>query len=248
MKAIKTYLPLFSGFYGTIWESDESDFCYENDCAFDDLIINYKEYELDVVLGICDFVEANCEFIKSIKFENICSPRAYNFSNDSANVSIAIKKREFKKYLNDNKEALDKYLRERYTSYDGFWSDYGNSFELWKEETNNFTNLDNHYLGSLLQFYFENEEITEYDCYTVSGVYIDCYITIDRVCFADLDYSSKVEVLVELIESGEVDLTFGYNAIIVKECNDKVNMFGGELIDYLIEYDNLVDNSLTFKK
>lgn len=248
MKPIKTYLPLFSGFYGTIWESDESNFCYENDCTYDDLIIDYKEYERDVVKSICDFVESNCEFITAITFEKICSPKFYNFSNDSANVTIAIKKREFKKYLNDNKKALDKYLRERYTSRDGFWSHYGNSFEQWKEETNNFTNLENHYLGSLLDFYFFNEEITEYEAYECSEVYIDSYITIDRVSFADLDDSRKKEVLQELLDNDEIDLTFGYNAIIVSECSDKVSMFGGELIDYLVDYNNLVDSSLTFKK
>jgi hypothetical protein len=248
MKTIKTYLPLFSGFYGTIWESDESNFCSENDCTFDDLIVNYDAYNKDVVLGICDFVESNCEFITAITFENICSPRAYNFTNNSANVSIAIKKQEFKKYLNDNKEALDNYLIEHYTSRDGFWSSYGNSFEAWKEETNNFTNLDNHYLGSLLQFYFENEDITEYDAYEMNEVYIDCYIAIDKVCFADLDDSRKKEVLQELLDDGEVDLTFGYNAIITNECKDKVSMFGGELIGYLIDYDNLVDNKLRFSK
>ena len=248
MKTIKTYLPLFSGFYGTIWESDESDFCSENDCTYDDLIVDYDAYNKDVVLGICDFVEANCEFITAIKFEKICSPREYNFSNDSANVTIKLKAREFKKYLNDNKEALDNYLRERYTSRDGFWSSYGNSFEAWQEETDNFTNLENHYLGSLLQFYFDNEEITESDCYMDNEVYIDSYITIDKVCFADLEDSRKKEVLRELLDNNEIDLTFGYNAIIINECNDKVTMFGGELIDYLIEYDNLVDNSLTFKK
>ena len=250
MKTIKTYLPLFSGFYGTIWESDESNFCYENDCTYDDLIIDNKQYEYDVVQEILEFVKDNCEFIKAIKFEKICSPKYYNFSNDSVNVSIAIKKREFKKYLNDNREALDKYLRERYTSCSGFISHYGNSFDEWKEETSNFVNLDNHYLGSLLQFYFDNENITEEDCYydATQDTYIDNYITIDRVSFADLDNDRKKEVLQELIESGEVDLAFGYNAIINDECFYKVTMFGGELIDYLIEYDNLVDNSLRFSK
>jgi hypothetical protein len=248
MKTIKTYLPLFSGFYNTMWESDESNFCYENDCTYDDLIVDHKQYEYDVVQDIIDFVESNCEFIKSITFENICSPNYYNFSNDSVNVSIAIKKREFKKYLHDNKEALNNYLKDRYTSCSGFISSYGNSFEAWQEETNNFINLDNHYLGSLLQFYFENENITEYDAYECNEVYIDCYITIDKVCFADLKDDRKKEVLQELLDSKEVDLTFGYNAIITNECNDKVSMFGGELIDYLIDYDNLVDNSLKFSK
>lgn len=248
MKTIKTYLPLFSGFYGTIWESDESDFCSENDCKIDDLVVDYDAYNKDVVLGICDFVKSNCPFIISITFENICSPKFYNFENDSANVTIEIKKREFKKYLNDNKEELNTYLKERYTSRDGFLSSYGNSFEEWQEDTNNFTNLEGHYLGSLLAFYFFNEEITEYEACRCNEVYIDSYISIDKVSFADLDDDRKKEVLQELIDNSEVDLTFGYNAIITNECTDKINMFGGKLIDYLIEYDSLVGNNLKFRK
>jgi hypothetical protein len=179
MKTIKTYLPVFSGFYNTIWESDETDFCYENDCTYDDLIVDYKQYKFDVVQEVIKWVKDNCEFITAIKFEKICSPKEYNFANDSVNVTITIKPKELKAYLKANKEALNTYLKQRYTSYDGFMSSYGNSFEAWHEETNNFVNLDNHYLGSLLDFYFENEDIEVLDCYykAMENIYIDNYIT-----------------------------------------------------------------------
>ena len=85
---MKTYLPLFSGFYGTIWESDESNFCYENDCTFDDLIVDYNAYNKDVILGICDFVESNCPFIKSIKFENLSTSLASEITNEITNYLI----------------------------------------------------------------------------------------------------------------------------------------------------------------
>ena len=39
MKTIPTYLPVFSGFYNTLFELDESNFCYENDVTFDRLTI-----------------------------------------------------------------------------------------------------------------------------------------------------------------------------------------------------------------
>lgn len=182
MKTIKTYLPVFTGFYNTLFEFDENDFCSENECEYDDLTIDYSQYEYDAVIEIMDFVESNCEFIKSIKFEKICSPKEYNFANDSANVTIEIKAREFKKYLNDNKEALNEYLKKRYTSCSGFISHYGNSFEEWKKETNNFVDLEGHYLGSLLDFYFENEEVNELDCYyfVSERVYSHNYITINE--------------------------------------------------------------------
>jgi hypothetical protein len=221
MKLIKTYLPLFGGFYGTLFEPDTSNFEHENKCDFN---FDNSQYEIDVVKECINFIAENCEFIKSIKFENIVSPKTYNFSNDSANVSIELNRVAFKRYLNDNSEALDKYLKDRYTSRSGFYSHYGNSVELWKEETSNFKMLDGHYLGSLLNFYFLNESIEEYDMYNYVSerIYAECYCEL-------------IPTLKERVESGEIDLTFGYNAILLQEAQNKVDLFGGDVYDYLSE-------------
>jgi hypothetical protein len=229
MKPIKTYLPLFSGFYGTLFEPDTSWFEHENECTYDDYNFDNSQYELDVVKECINFVAENCEFIKSIKFESIVSPKTYNFSNDSANVSIELDRVGFKRYLNDNSEALDNYLKDRYTSCSGFWSSYGNSVDLWKEETSNFKMLDGHYLGSLLNFYFLNESIEEYDMYS----YVSESVHAESYC--EMKEVDDKEVLKERVESGEIDLNFGYNAILLKEAQYKVELFGGDVYDYLIE-------------
>ena len=182
MKTIKTYLPVFTGFYNTIFEMDESDFCNENNVSFEQLTVDYKQYEIDVVKQCIDFVKQNCPFITSIEFENICSPKYYNFSNDSANITVEIDLKVLKKYLTTNKNALNDYLKERYTSCSGFISHYPNTFEGWKEETENFTELEGHYLGSLLDFYFLNEEINDVDMYyyVTKNIYEGEYITINE--------------------------------------------------------------------
>ena len=46
----KTYLPVFNGFYNTIFEADTSNYEFENSCTFDDLEFNNEQYEKDVVL------------------------------------------------------------------------------------------------------------------------------------------------------------------------------------------------------
>lgn len=236
MKTIATYLPIFNGFYNTIFEFDESNFCYENDVNFDRLTIDYKQYEIDVVKECIEFVKENCILIKSIEFENICSPKEYNFRNDSANITIQMDLKAFKKYLYNNKESLNEYLKERYTSCSGFISHYGNSFKEWEQETENFNNLEGHYLGSLLDFYFLVEGITVEDmyCYVCASIYLDSYITIDELEFKELAQVEKINALKLAVENNEIDLTFGYNAILVEECKNKVQMFGGNLYNYLI--------------
>ena len=166
MKTIKTYLPLFSGFYGTLFEPQFEAEEFDN-----------EQYQNDVAKECCNFIAENCEFIKSIKFEAVVSPKFYNFGNDSINIIVNLNRVAFKRYLNDNRVALDKYLKERYTSCSGFISHYGNSFEEWKEETSNFKELDNHYLGSLLDFYFLNEGIEEETMYyyVSERVYTESY-------------------------------------------------------------------------
>ena len=231
MKPIKTYLPLFSGFYNTLFEPETSTFEHENECTYDDYTFDNSQYEIDVVKECINFVAENCEFIKSIKFEKIVSPKTYNFSNDSANVSIELNRVDFKRYLNENKDALDNYLKERYTSCSGFYSSYGNSVELWKEETSNFKMLDGHYLGSLLDFYFENESIEEESMY----YYVSERIYAESYCEMKEVEAEVKETLQERVESGEIDLTFGYNTILLQEAQNKVNLFGGDVYDYLSE-------------
>lgn len=251
MKPIKTYLPLFSGFYNTLFKPDTSDFESENECSYDDFDFDNSQYEIDVVKECINFVAENCDFVKVIKFEKIVSPKAYNFSNDSANVLIELNRVAFKRYLNDNKVALDEYLKDRYTSCSGFISSYGNSFEEWKEETSNFKDLDNHYLGSLLNFYFLNEGIEEINMYYYVSecIYVDSYCKMkpkESLLFYQLENEQKKEVLKELVERNEVDLTFGYNQILLDEANYKVSIFGGDVYDYLIENDSIVSNDITF--
>lgn len=228
---IKTFLPLFSGFYNTIWDFETTDFENENNCIFDELIIDYNEYNNDVVLGICAFIKENCEFIKSIKFENINSPKFYNYSNDSANITIDIDLQGFKAFIYANKKAFNQYFKDNYTSCDGFMSSFENSFEGWKIDTNNFNDLNNHYLGALLQCYFQINGITEYNAYECNEIYIDSYITIERITTD----SQKLELVKEL------DFSFGYLSIIYNECLQKSELLNIDVYELLLEQSEIIN-------
>jgi hypothetical protein len=174
---IKTFLPCFSGFYESIYEPDDEQ---ESERALEQGFkgevwnhFNWKLYKEAVCKAMCNELERQLgDFVKSITFENLVSPREYNFSSDSVNCIIVPKITAIRKYIYDNKAAYEKYLEERYTSRSGFMSYYSNDFADWKKYTKDFKNYNaehmglgdsEHFLGSVLEFICKNEEITEDD-------------------------------------------------------------------------------------
>lgn len=175
---IKTYLPLFSGFYNTIWQSDDKEqmeVSYINEqrsakglepINWDDCQFEYNDYQMDVVKGIAQYLERELKtFVSDITVERIVSPKEYNFRNDSANVVITLSMdnvKAIKKYLIDNSEQFAGYLKDTYTSCSGFISSYPNNIE---EFMTNKPLKDSHKLGSILQFICNNEGIEEINAY-----------------------------------------------------------------------------------
>jgi len=172
---VKTWLPIFSGFYNTLWddtdeyELDEEGFTdeqkeeyFRSDLYYD----NVKQYEHSVVSSFIDELSKKLKennFVRSIKFEQIVSPKEYNFTNDSVNVIIDINIRVCKQYLKDNEDEFTQYLKDHYTSCDGFWSNYSNDYDEWVNDKDLFKS--SHMSGEVLNFICENEDITEIDMY-----------------------------------------------------------------------------------
>lgn len=229
----ETYLPLFSGFYSTIWELQTDNFCYSENCTFEDLEIDYKEYENDVCKHIADFVESNCPFIKSVKFQSVVSPKEYNFTNDSANVLIDYKVKDLAKYMIDNKEALNEFLKSRYTSRSGFISFYDNNFNDWFTDTKGFKDLslDTHKLGSLLDFYFENECFEEINIYYAFEHSEYEYITILNTNVEDLDDCDKETVALQVFDS--LDLDYGYLKTLIEVNQSRADLFNEDIKTFL---------------
>jgi|GEM_PF-1163639 len=175
---IETYLPIFSGFYNTIYEFQEDNiiYCINQDrkdkglsqINFDSLKIDYKSYELDTVKRLCDIIGKELEnFVYSIDFQELLNPKEYNYKNDSVNVAILPKIDTIKAFIYANKEAFSNYLKDKYTSYDGFMSHYSNDFETWETDTKKFSDfsIDGHRLGSILEFIAIKSDIREYDIF-----------------------------------------------------------------------------------
>lgn len=203
---IETWLPVFTGFYNTIWDQSDSyleceleseaewrancpqcedipwDFIKENlwDC------IDYQSYYLevaqDVTAGMPAFLnDIVPNLISDCRFQALRSPREYNFANDAVDVEFTIDLHKLQSFLAANDSDLTAYLARKYTSRSGFISSYPNDLEGWKNDTKGFSDLDGHYLGSLLQFIAELEHGDDYDA---DYALYDC---INLECYPDID-------------------------------------------------------------
>jgi len=192
MKIIKinTYLPVFQGFYGSIFEADNE----ENEIddinsqreakglepiSFDDCIFDYKSYCQKVSEECVDAIETKLKEIINkdirIDLENLVSPREYNFVNDSINIEIELTKEAqdaIIKILKDNENAFKQFVKERYTSRSGFISNHSPYYEEWIEIIKTWDNdLLDHKLGAVLDF------ILKEDSYDESQLYYDLETT-----------------------------------------------------------------------
>lgn len=173
----ETYLPIFSGFYGTLWEidynyieecikEDRQEKCLFSEIDFNDLKIDNSGYEKFIVKAFCDKLSKKMpEFVNSVELQKIINPREYNFANDSANIEIDINILNVRTFIYSHKGSFELYLKSKYTSCDGFMSHYENDFQTWENETKNFTDFskNGHYLGSILDFIARVEDIKEDD-------------------------------------------------------------------------------------
>ena len=192
MRTIETWLPVFPGFYGTIFEANiENELWEQNEgrdkelpnIEYDDLEFNNAQYEEDVVKECVNFIESNLKelwLISAIRFQGISSPKEYNFTNDSGNVEIDLSDDNIlniQKYIVDNETQYRKWLSNNYTSYDGFSSWYSNEVSDWYEYTNDFSDFlrKTHYLGSVLEFVCWNEKITAEDMREGYDIYESSY-------------------------------------------------------------------------
>jgi hypothetical protein len=199
---IESYLPIFNGFYNTLFEANEEMYI-EDTYDYDDYEFNYKQYHLDVAKECVGAIEQELNHLGlgiSIKFQALDSPREYNFRNDRIDVEYTLGADSLNKihsYLLENKNAFSEYVKDNYTSRSGFYSFHSNNVNEWLDNIKNGTDLD-HKLGAVLNFILQNENYTDSDLYDriIGNVYLE----------ADLKESSKGK---EYAEGG--NMSSGYN-------------------------------------
>ena len=183
MNKTKSYLPIFTGFYESIFEPcEDSEIEHINEIRldknlksinYDDCDFDYNDYYNRISIQLCEIVENELsDFINDIKFIKLDSPKYYNYTNDSIICIINPNKKSILNYIKNNFDLWSKYLKDNYTSYDGFISSYSNNSK--SNDWNEYNIINGfHQLGSVLNFIAINEDITEFD---LSDSIIDNYI------------------------------------------------------------------------
>tara|TARA_A100001201_G_C4020323_1_gene180397 strand:- start:30 stop:623 length:594 start_codon:yes stop_codon:yes gene_type:complete len=195
MNTIKTHLPIYNGNYGTIWQdapNEEYEVEHINELRaeknlkpieFDDIEFDYKNFYNELSELITNEVEFQLkDYVHSIKYLKLNSPKYYNYSNDSIECEIAPNMEAIKEYINKYQEEWSQYLKDNYTSYDGFCSFHSNDYKSEEWELNTACK-DYHKLGAVLEFIAQNESIEEYDIYDS---------VIGNVCIDILNYDTLI--------------------------------------------------------
>jgi len=86
----------------------------------------------------------------NLTFESLSSPREYNFTTDRIFCTIALEKAQilFDLHKSENFERLEKYIKEHFTSCDGFASSYSNQLKDWLEKP--LDQWDHNEIGALI--------------------------------------------------------------------------------------------------
>ncbi len=135
---------------------------------YDKIEWDYDGYCLEVSRMCTSFIIKDLQVLGVIRsgvFQELKSPREYNFYNDSINVKFTLTPAnvaKIKDYLKEHEEAFTKYLEDRYTSYDGFISRHSNNLEDWTVDIME-TLTHKHRVGAVLQFILLNEEGADYE-------------------------------------------------------------------------------------
>jgi hypothetical protein len=171
LKFIESFLPVFTGFYGTVFEANE-DMVIEEPYSYDDYKFDYRGYEKDCGIKCTKVIQDKLneigKFGVKIEYQNTSSPREYNFTNDSINVKFILSKgttKKIEKYLSKNAATFAEYIKKHYTSRDGFMSFYSNDAKVWLNEYLNDEKKLEHCFGTILEFIFDNEGYTDYNLY-----------------------------------------------------------------------------------
>lgn len=135
-----TWCPLFPGFYGTHFEYDNEDNDIESyneenktDLNWDDFEWNYKEYRERVSKAFVNRLERELEDIFPVKmtFQQLSSPKEYNFYNDSIWVSVEVDLDKLIEKVRKDYKSSAEYFKNKYTSCSGFISFHSPHLEMW---------------------------------------------------------------------------------------------------------------------
>lgn len=167
---IETYLPVFSGFYNTLFDDDNLIDTLESinnerenkglkllDNT-EDFEVNWKQLHTNVAKLCCEWVQQELNslgFNTNVVFQALIDGKCYQYS-DSINIEIELDTTPFFEYLSENKKEFSKSLKKHYTGYDGFIPSHSNDVNDWSVDY--IIEKSGHRIGSCLDFILNNED------------------------------------------------------------------------------------------
>ena len=171
---VHTFLPVFNGFYNTLFDNiidnatDNAIECHNErnntSLNYDDFDFNFNSIQNEICKDAVSKIEYKLNEIGincTIKYQTLVSPREYNFSNDSINIEINFK--DFSlviDILEQNFDSFTQYIKDNYTSRDGFISSFSSYSSDWIEDLKEKAENETHKVGAVLDFILQ--EIEEY--------------------------------------------------------------------------------------
>lgn len=148
-KAKLSYCPdslnIFEGFYESCLYNSDMEYNYncnleegEPECELDDFRAFKDEVGEAAVERLSEVIGEDDEIMSGLKFDHISSPAYYNFTTDKLVMNADIDLEALKEWVledNDRIDGFDDYLREKYSSRDGFLSFVPNNVDDYFEDS-----------------------------------------------------------------------------------------------------------------
>lgn len=208
---IETTVPLFDGFYNSVYEFEEERILEGTNLKYDELLIDYEGYVnaigKEYTAQICDLLKEH-EYISNYEYEKVVSPKYYNYSTDSIYCKIEFSMyniAKIKNWLKENWKVFEKTIKEKFTSCSGFHSFYSNSADIWYRdflkaglhgEIENFKAIQ---WCTILEIILQNDTLIDYDHLRI---YEDTKENVCELNYYDLDYEN---ITPERLKEIEVD-------------------------------------------
>jgi hypothetical protein len=137
----------------------------------------------------------------TIKCKEIYSPKYYNFSTDEIVMDVTFNKTKILQVISKETETFNQFLKDNYTSYDGFNSFTSNNYNDWLVD---FEENEVRSIGAVLTYLFQ-ERITEnryeFETFVVEGIgYYSDYID-------SSEYESEVVILKKYVKDNYIDIS-----------------------------------------
>lgn len=212
-------LPGFYGFYGSIYESMADDTEREaleeasEELGFevDEKYLETDRHQIYLDISkqaVCEVNELMGDFAE-FEYDKLKSPQYYNFTNDEIICNVTPKIEVIKEYIYKHRDLFTQYLKDRFTSRDGFHSFTSNNFAEWEGLTSNFTKYSNdkaENIDIVLSFIFENEELELDITDHVWGICLEhTYVDKDRASFENIDSVLSDIYLMDLGYNGTIE-------------------------------------------